>query len=102
MKLTIPKSIARFAGAALFAAAAVWTARADYYSTIQALGPAGYWRFTETVASPPLNKITNAISLTGDLGTGYLVKDTATPVLGQPGLIGPSILFSNPGNVIAN
>ncbi len=102
MKLTIPKNIARFAGAALFAAVAVSTARADYYSTIQSNTPVGYWLFNETTASSPLNLITNAIPLTGGLGTGYVVPDTAVPLLGQPGLIGPSIRFSNPGNVIAN
>lgn len=30
------------------------SARADYSSTVQASGPAGYWRFSETAVSPPM------------------------------------------------
>jgi hypothetical protein len=102
MKLTMPKTIARFASAALFAAAAVCTARADspYSTYILSNNPVGYWRFDETAASPPLNVITNA-GLEGAAGTGYVVNNGATsPTLGTNGLIGTSVFFSNPGGTV--
>ena len=101
MKLTIPKSIARFAGAALFAAAAVLTARAtDYPTTLLSHSPVGYWRFNDSVTSPPLAIVTNAGTL-GNIATGYVVNNgSTTPILGSPGLIGTSARFNNPGNTV--
>ena len=101
MKLTIPKSIARFAGAALFAATAVLTARAtDYPTTLLSHSPVGYWRFNDSVTSPPLAIVTNAGTL-GSIATGYVVNNgSTTPILGSPGLIGTSARFNNPGNTV--
>ena len=101
MKPTIPKTIARFAGAALFAAVAVLTARAtDYPTTLLSHNPVGYWRLNDATTSPPLNVITNAGTL-GSAATGFVVNNASTtPILGQPGLIGPCVQFQNPGNTV--
>jgi len=93
MKLKYRNIIPRLAGAALLAAAAVMSARADYPSTVLSHGPVGYWRFDETVASAPLDAVTNATAL-GSVGNGYNVG----ALKGQSGMIGTSIRFSNPGN----
>jgi len=97
MKLTFNKTIPRFAGAVLLTVAAIMPARADYPSTVQALGPVGYWRFDDTAASPPLNIITNATAL-GSIANGFCV---ATATKGAPGIIGTSVRFNNPGNNVA-
>ena len=59
---------------------------ADYATTLQALNPAGYWRFNETAAAPPINKVANLGSL-GSAADGFIVLDVAkgaVPVLLLP------------------
>jgi hypothetical protein len=99
MKITCPQTIARFAGAALFAAATVWTARADYPAMILSNSPVGYWRLTETNMSPPLNIISN-FSTQGALVNGIAINDTVTN--GQPGRIGTSVgFYADPASTLA-
>jgi hypothetical protein len=93
MKPTIPKTIARFAGAALFAAATVWSARADYSSTVLSHSPLAYWQLNETTPSPALNLLTNKGSV-GTAGNGVIVRDA---VAAQPGKVGNSITLNNTG-----
>jgi len=95
MKENLLRIIPRFAGAFLVTAAAVMPARADYQSTVQSYGPIGYWRFDETVASPPLNLISNLSSL-GSIANGVCVDN---PVKAQPGIIGNCIQFINASSV---
>ena len=95
MKTNLP-ALGRFTCAVLLSAAAVWSARADYPSIILTHSPLGYWRFDETVISPPLNKITNATAL-GSIADGFCVADATK---GQPGIVGNSVRFNNPGNVV--
>ena len=78
--------------AILFIVAFLGSARADYSSVVLSNNPVGYWRFDETAASPPLNKITNASTL-GSVADGYVVDGAAK---GQPGIVGNSVRFSNP------
>jgi hypothetical protein len=92
MKLTIPKTIARFAGAALLVAASICTARADYASTLQALGPVAYWPFTETAPSPAPFVLTNY----GSVGPVADAHATSTCTNGVPGIVGNALQFSNP------
>src|SRR5262249_39445629 len=84
-------------GAMLLALCAAATARADYASDVVAKGPLAYWRFNETAASPPLNKITNSGSL-GNIADGYPVQNTDPGVVkGEPGVVGTCLRFHNGG-----
>lgn len=77
--------------------AAVVPLRADYPSTVAALNPLGYWRFDETVASPALNKVTNATPL-GSVLDGAVILDAQK---GEPGIVGNAVRFRNPGVDVA-
>lgn len=67
--------------------------RADYSNTVGTLNPLGYWRFNETAASPALNKVANASPL-GSIIDGAVILDAAK---GEPGIVGNSVRFFNPG-----
>src|SRR5947208_7990868 len=64
---------------------------ADYASTVLSNAPLAYWRFNEAAASPALNKTTNSSSM-GSILDGYVVADA---MLGQPGIVGNSVLVTN-------
>ena len=92
--------LAGLAATVLVAAGAVSPARADYVSTLQNLGPVGWWRFGDATATQPLFVVTNGGSL-GAAANGYVVQTVSdTPLLGQPGLVGNSVRFNNPGNTV--
>src|SRR5271156_4978446 len=104
MKPALPSlaCIAFFIGAQF-----VWSARADYASTVLSYGPVAFWQLNETAASPPLYVITNSSTLGGALN-GYGVDtnevlaanhDTGIPVIsGQPGIVGNCARLSNAGD----
>ncbi|HUA66825.1 MAG TPA: LamG-like jellyroll fold domain-containing protein [Alphaproteobacteria bacterium] len=97
MKTNSSKKLACLVGAVLATAVLVSTARADYISTLNGLGPVGWWRFNDSTATAPLFIVTNAGSL-GSVANGYVVQTVSdTPLLGQPGLIGNCVRFINPG-----
>ena len=68
--------------------------RADYASTVQALGPVGYWRLNETNNSPGLKRLANLGEL-GSTADGYAVLTAAT---GLPGRVGSCVRLYNPTN----
>lgn len=70
--------------------------RADYASTVQALGPVGYWRLDETAPSPGLRRLANAGQL-GSAADGYAVLTAAT---GLPGRVGSCVRLYNPTNAL--
>ena len=92
MKLIIPQTIARFAGAALLAAASVWTSRADFTTTIQALNPVAYWPFNETASSPSPYVLTNYGSV-GRVGDAHGIVGLTN---GLTGIVGNALSFYNP------
>lgn len=75
---------------------AISSARADYASTVSGYGPLAYYRFNETIATPPLNTVANLGSL-GAAANGYVVNGAAK---GEAGVVGNSVRFSNPGTMI--
>ena len=70
--------------------------RADYASTVQALGPVGYWRLNETNSSPGLRRLANLGEL-GSAADGYAVLTAAT---GLPGRVGSCVRLYNPTNAL--
>jgi len=68
--------------------------RADYASTVQALGPVGYWRLDESATSPGLRRLANSGQL-GSTADGYAVLTAAT---GLPGRVGSCVRLYNPTN----
>src|SRR6266403_4338843 len=84
-------------GFALWALGARTAIASDYPAKVLSFNPVGYWRFLETVPSPPLNAITNATAL-GSVADGYCVADATK---GQPGIVGSSVRFNNPGNDVS-
>lgn len=68
--------------------------RADYASTVQALGPVGYWRLDETAASPSPRRLANSGQL-GSAADGYAVLTAGT---GLPGRVGSCVRLYNPTN----
>ncbi len=66
-----------------------------YQSIIEGDSPLDFWRFTETVASPLPNTVTNLGSV-GAAGTGYVVGPGYS-VTGTNGIVGNGIFLSNPG-----
>ena len=68
--------------------------RAGYASTVQALGPVGYWRLDETATSPGLRRLANSGQL-GSTADGYAVLTAAT---GLPGRVGSCVRLYNPTN----
>src|SRR5450759_2593374 len=100
MKTNSLKKLTCLAGAVVTTAAVVSTARADFISTMQGLGPVGWWRFSDSSATAPLFVVTNGGSA-GSAANGYVVQTVSdTPTLGQSGLIGNCVRFSNPGNTV--
>jgi len=100
MKTNSLKKLTCLAGAVVTTAAVVSTARADFISTMQGLGPVGWWRFSDSAATAPLFVVTNGGSA-GSAANGYVVQTVSdTPTLGQSGLIGNCVRFSNPGNTV--
>lgn len=71
-------------------------ARADYASTVSSYNPLGYWRLNETVATPPLNTVTN-LGLLGSGANGYVVNGA---IKGEAGVSGGSVRFINPSTSI--
>ncbi len=57
------------------------------------LHPIAYWHFNETSQPPSANMATNAGSL-GAAGNGYVINDVTNS---QPGIVGTSFRFTNPG-----
>ena len=82
--------IPRLALAALATAAGCSLLLADYPSTVNGLGPVGYYRMSET-ASVPADSAMNSGSA-GELGNGYYIKaDEISPIHPSPGaLVGSS------------
>ena len=70
--------------------------RADYASTVQALGPVGYWRLNETNNSPGLKRLANLGEL-GSAADGYAVLTAAT---GLPGRVGSCVRLYNSTNAL--
>jgi Concanavalin A-like lectin/glucanases superfamily len=92
MKSTIPKSIARFAGAVLLAAASIWTARADDFSTLLlSHGPLAYWQFTSTATSPTPYVFANHGSV-GSVGDAHALSTVGS---GVPGIVNSCASFTN-------
>jgi len=94
--ITPKKPTTCLAVACLTVLTAVLPARADYPSTVNALGPLGYWRFNETTASPPLNQVVN-VAPSGAKLNGIAILDIEK---GQPGIVGTSIRSHNTGAVV--
>ena len=67
--------------------------RADYSNAVSSLSPLGYWRFNDTGTSPAQNKVSNA-SPAGSIMDGAVVLDVGK---GEPGIVGNSLRFRNPG-----
>ena len=78
----------------LLAFSGLLTLGADYATTVLNFAPLAYWRFNEAAASPALNKTTNSSSM-GSILDGYVVADA---MLGQPGIVGNSVLVTNSGS----
>jgi hypothetical protein len=70
--------------------------RADYAATVLSNSPLAYFRFNESVATPPLNTVTN-FGLLGSTANGYAVNGAAK---GEAGIVGSSVRFTNPGTAI--
>ena len=68
-------------------------AQGTYANTILALRPLAYWPLNETNLPPPADLVTNAGSL-ASAGNGF---GLAGVIQGQPGVVGASFRFSNPG-----
>jgi hypothetical protein len=68
-------------------------AQGAYANSILALHPLAYWRLNETNLPPPADFVTNASTM-GSACDGF---GLAGVIQGQPGIIGPSFRFSNPG-----
>ena len=100
MKMGSTSKLTSLAGTILVTIVSICSARADYISTLQGLGPVGWWRLDDSTAASPLFIVTNEGSL-GSAANGYVVQTASdTPLLGQPGLIGNSVRFSNPSNTV--
>jgi hypothetical protein len=100
MKISSTRKLTSLAGTILVTIVSVCSARADYISTLQGLGPVGWWRLKDSTAAAPLFIVTNEGSL-GSAANGYVVQTTSdTPLPGQPGLIANSVRFSNPSNTV--
>src|SRR6266446_3780986 len=78
----------------LLALSGLLTRGADYATTMTTFAPLAYWRFNETATSPALNKTANSSSM-GSILDGYVVADAK---LGQPGIVGNSVLVTNSGS----
>lgn len=85
--------------ASIFVGFIALTVRADYSNTVASFNPLAYWRFNETVISPPLNKVLNSGSL-GSTADGYIVFDAAKGEPGALGLLGNSVRLVNNGNTV--
>lgn len=68
-------------------------ASSAYASAVMALNPIAYWRLNETNQPPPAGIATNSGSL-GQVGNGFDFSGVQTF---QPGIVGTSYRFSNPG-----
>lgn len=91
------RSTARMAlAASFFLCLAVNVGHADYASTVASYNPLGYWRFNETVATPPLNTVSN-FGWFGSTANGYAVNGAAK---GEAGIVGNSVRFTNPSAAI--
>ena len=82
-----------FLGFALLTIPAQVATSADYPTTVLSHNPLAYWRLDETTPAPALNIVSNSGTL-GRAGDGYGVMDL---VQGEPGIVGNSIRFNNPG-----
>ncbi len=71
-------------------------AQGTYANSILALRPLVYWRLNETNLPPPADLVTNAGSL-ASAGTGF---GLAGVIQGEPGIVGASFRFSNPGLMV--
>lgn len=70
---------------------------ADYPTTVQSYNPLAYWRFNETAAAPAQNRVANS-GTAGSIADGFVVLDANK---GQPGIVGNSVRFNNPGGAVA-
>ena len=86
----------RIVAVAFLVFTAINSTRADYASTVSGYSPLAYWRFNETVATPPLNTVSNFGSL-GSTANGYAVNGA---IKGEAGIVGSSVRFTNPANAI--
>src|ERR1035437_6381120 len=95
MKPTYRKIVPRFIFVCdvLFTATAIWSACADYNSTVQSHNPIAYWQFNEAGPSPPAKKLAN----TGRLGSPADAYGNANLVNGVAGKVNNAAQFSNPG-----
>lgn len=96
MKLKLHSTIRAVAATGFLMLLSSSGAHADYASTVASYNPLGYWRFNETVATPPLNTVSN-FGLLGSTANGYAVNGAAK---GEAGIVGSSVRFTNPGAAI--
>jgi hypothetical protein len=76
-----------------FCTLSITSAPNAYASAVMSLGPVGYWQLNETNPPPPSNVASNAGSL-GAVATGLALNRV---IEGEPGVVGTSFRFSNPG-----
>ncbi|MGH7969417.1 MAG: LamG domain-containing protein, partial [Limisphaerales bacterium] len=88
---------AHLAALAITIAGLAGPARADYRSTVLSQGPVGFWALDETT-QPPVLPI--AAANAGSLGTAANGTISDGTVRGEPGIVGKSYRFSNPGWVV--
>lgn len=85
MKTQTSKTRALLAVAALVALGATPLARADYSNTVVSQSPVGYWRLSETTASPP--PVTTAANLGSSAGGNGTYNGSSGFFRGQPGAV---------------
>ncbi len=73
--------------------ASVAVAQSDFPTTVESLGPVGYWRFNETATAPAVNKVVNASTL-GSVLDAAVILDVGKA---EPGIVGTSVRLKNPG-----
>src|SRR6516225_7095455 len=78
----------------------------DYPTTVLSFNPVGYWRLSESVSPPAANIIINYGTF-GAAGNAYPqpygnVDPANSMIMGAPGLISTSIIFTNPAPTSAN
>ncbi len=89
---------AALAGAILFGALGALPVWAQFDTIISSQAPIDWWKFDETIASPPINLVSNLGTL-GSVGTGYVVGGVE---LGAPGIVGNAAFFTNVGQAVGN
>ena len=86
------------AASLLLAFSGLLTLGADYASTVLNFVPLAYWRFNETAASPPLNKVANSGSVAD--ADGYFVLDAILGQTGANAIVGNAVRLNNGGSAL--